>query len=1529
MRNDLANLTPARFSNGPRDAALAAAGRGGARPVGSLAQGCPLTKCRLVRVWLECGVEKSPECSSRAESPPGDLDFKFAPTKDDLTIHWEIENPHNVTSASLRIFAAGSSAVIWRLDLTTSDCATPRAANAFSGALAAPDVANGFPKGVLNIAKAPYLLLMTIEGPYEDGFGEAWTYLDVHAHTVSLAWGADGLLPANRADVGLTWREDPNHNHDAPTAAAALKTRTLAAEVALLRALRNDAAPGAKDHALHLDSSVFRQKGDAITTDHPSYKEAWGDGPRLPLVAKVTVKRANGDEADVEDAVGPLSFLWEWGDPRVEAVDPWQAWTDASTAPKSKTFLKTLFAINKNRYSPPTYNCPDTYGGKHRPGALYFLPAEGEPNAVAVEARRPAAARSEPGAANGARATTAALFQPSRLAGDQYVVSVYALRNEAYVVEPADWSRTPKAFRDAAGVAGVALASSRTLEVQRRVKVFARAVAGAAAWTQSDVKDLFRVQAGVELDVDSAPLDENAYLANDDAIIQATYDEGRQVKPYSLLHFRHLLKRTATGCGVAFESRTDYENAVRPLYRNGPMVKVQGVALGAGAPLAAGAWRGVVAKAVFGDPNVYILSLGGAVPDAGTEVSQLGTPLKFTMPGGAQALNATDAEAIFDNFVKMTDEALESDQKYGQLTGGMGPFRFFLLDRVRTWANAHLGVSVGAALAQFKWVRSTDDFPSGSCVQDVSTRQRGVVLFSTPPDVDLRGKGKDPTVYKPVASLIAHELAHALFLEHTNNTTGALRNAPNAAEDPNYHVSDEACIMNYDPDSAHFCGVCAIRLRGWRESGTTRALTAPTATLALPHGVTAIVAYKGALRGEPVPLRARTNIVCGGNGTLTCTSDAVEVFEDEACQRRVDLTGGLAVDPVELARGKTLYVRALKAGNALNNVTFTLDAPGATRQTETVTTLEARIEICRTRARKGDAPPVMPEREKLSPGRFIAKQDGAGQQGRAKVIVHRPKPDAYTGDVTVAPSANLRLFAKEKFSAREQPLATWKSPAARIPAEGVALWVEGAQTSVARGGATVAVRVDGSDLDADRVAFTVIELAIEAEIPVTPPTQARNVRVGVNDVPNAGARGAAPAQRATFDADAGAPLVLPYAAPTRTNRGATEPSAAPVTLKLVIPDGPAPPFSWTIIRAKDDASGIKKLFPQEVPVLSYRRESAQRALLERDAVGTFHVVAFLDDNGTMRFDPKVDRAPFAVFNVVLVGAVAHTNTSRAAATGFNLMQDADSVAIQDFSQTSVTLEADVQLVGGGKKGRRGLDRASVFWAQNVLQTSYPARYSHTRNGGGNIDLPMVFAANVHDATERVAPDQHAEPMFKVGDPAVVPLAPRILDSGNAPLADGTLPGTRLGLGRQGGMLLDATLGKRGLISATDAPNRSVPKQHPNAQYTGSALHTFGWMIEFEAFLCLCTGRTAMDTSAPNVPERRLYSVFATTRWQVDGTWDLTQPNWDQTKPTVQVTAAPVLSPPVDAVDTALEVGAPTMLATAAFDATADPLNVGW
>ena len=67
--------------------------------------------------------------------------------------------------------------------------------------------------------------------------------------------------------------------------------------------------------------------------------------------------------------------------------------------------------------------------------------------------------------------------------------------------------------------------------------------------------------------------------------------------------------------------------------------------------------------------------------------------------------------------------------------------------------------------------------------------------------------------YKALDSITVHEVGHAIYLPHAPEVDPKYSDAERVKE--GCHIKGDTCLMNYDPRSEHFCGMCMLRLRGW------------------------------------------------------------------------------------------------------------------------------------------------------------------------------------------------------------------------------------------------------------------------------------------------------------------------------------------------------------------------------------------------------------------------------------------------------------------------------------------------------------------------------------------------------------------------------------------------------------------------------------------------------------------------------------------------------------------------------------------
>jgi hypothetical protein len=329
-----------------------------------------------------------------------------------------------------------------------------------------------------------------------------------------------------------------------------------------------------------------------------------------------------------------------------------------------------------------------------------------------------------------------------------------------------------------------------------------------------------------------------------------------------------------------------------------------------------------------------------------------------------------------------------------------------------------------------------------------------------------------------------------------------------------------------------------------------------------------------------------------------------------------------------------------------------------------------------------------------------------------------------------------------------------------------------------------------------------------------------------------------------------------------------------------------------------------------------------------DAVGSFHVCAYVDCNGSNALDymdaagARIDREPFIMLNLVLVRVIAVQNDSVGQAAQCRpifsgAMQTAPN--FRGFSTNRSTgawtgptsgwhAKAKVDVIGGGADGKRGLDRVFGGWIQhifrndivNTYQTSPTTRRSHR----------YVFASNLPDGTH---PGQYhyigsAEAASNPPDAGVcLNIAPAI---DTAPILDVTpFPSSGTGgdsavgsTGFQGGATANhggypapvaRPLGERWSRDMWDAPGIGCRRQHISAS---GNLVGFKFHLGFRTDLCFWTNlnRSPNADLAATAVANRLYAAVYSNTWtpEYEITFDATTgASTLVTAPRVAVTSA--------------------------------------
>lgn len=768
-------------------------------------------KCKLTALYLECDGQRSTSFDQPNQPLTSNLDdrFFFAPTIEQVSIRWEVEHPELVTASSLELFATGINEPIWIKsldDLGGADQGT----HAWMGEIDRED--DHFHRCV-TAAHSPYMLRLTINGPTEEGFVERYTYFDILLHKdLGLAWGTPEQIPAGRDDV-----------HDAAW--------TLEKEKEVLGKLSFDeneaAVPLTADHKVLLDSNRFRhgQEG-AGTHGITNHARRWGNGARIPIVAQLNIMNARRGKASVPKAIGKVQLLWDWDDPRFDAADldpkPWQAWVDANKATHfTQKFLCKILTVSDGADTPRTYNCKTRYGGKvgdadarvllaHEPDGAFTYKAD-----ACMGRNRDWAAFSDVSSEDG---KSGAIFQPSRMGGDQYRLSVYLLQDGLNL------NLSPKDLRQHIGGTNLPQATTGTFEVKRWLETTFLHLPGVALNAQA-IAQIFEQQGSMNVEQNTIAVPVADYqLAMKEAI-----EDFKNLPPFTMggpppsfpFTENYAVDWTLADCAVPCKTYEDFRAEVVEALDNGLVYEVQASGLMGELETDAGA--------VFYAIDAELANANNGNRDRSYLFSRDGVTLKKgdTLKGPYQAdgvrLNRDP------KLVTLAKRRLlaENTMAWEELSNGD---RYVQSWNIQTWSKQLISATLSKlnekllpdkeGLFCWQFGRVMAPAPIGGSSIYFMNEEGTAFVYSASP-----APAATEQLFKDVNTIMAHEMAHAIFFDHASNRLHEHSMNPQSDPTPvqrDQHLEYETCLMNYDHDSTHFCGICMVHLRGW-DYGEARA----------------------------------------------------------------------------------------------------------------------------------------------------------------------------------------------------------------------------------------------------------------------------------------------------------------------------------------------------------------------------------------------------------------------------------------------------------------------------------------------------------------------------------------------------------------------------------------------------------------------------------------------------------------------------------------------------------------------------------
>lgn len=644
----------------------------------------------------------------------------------------------------------------------------------------------------------------------------------------------------------------------------------------------------------------------------------------------------------------------------------------------------------------------------------------------------------------------------------------------------------------------------------------------------------------------------------------------------------------------------------------------------------------------------------------------------------------------------------------------------------------------------------------------------------------------------------------------------------------------------------------------------------PGAALAEPDKVTVgrVLQLQDARRSREraklVLHRARPH-TWAGNLVLESVGNRVAAYDQQVpaadqnpvCTQDIDLTVGNGT--LHAVNGRTFWVQGVNVSADMRDSGFGVQVEGIDVDGDQVkaTVVEIKLEIFRNKQAPDADPAAMSEGDKIDVGRFVQLQDN-NLCGRAKLLIHKARPHAFTGTLRLLASNNrVSAFTQEVAAGGQAAVcsqgANLDTANGDIDPAGRVLWVQGENVSGALRDTGFKLRIQDNGFDGDEVKVTVAEFTrIRATIH---PTPAHTVRAGN-----------APADHTfdctSIDPDFGTnePLVLMH-------------NAQPDTALVLTANPAGLPVEWAAVRNSADHATLGDV--AAIPTVTPDGGNAYQAELNADDMGSFRVRAYIDTSGAGGYragDPSIP------LNLVLANATVVQDNSVVHAANLDSMPAVHGaiggyVMIKngDFSSrasSGMDMEVVADLTGGGADGRLGLNKVFFGLVNNV--TAQATRGVYTDNTGHapvSYRLERGFFSNRASATGTIA---GGDPRFRPTDPAPVVLALPLLDSGRNPNGAGGNTATMTSSGRWD-TRVNRPVGERVTMICIDSPGTPFLRQH--SEHAAALLQSIQADVDFRSYYCFWTNISG-SAGATGDPGDRVYSVIRTASWTIRGSWDV-------------------------------------------------------
>ncbi len=359
--------------------------------------------------------------------------FVFAPGVEDPTVIVKLRNLANAEKVTFELYCRSQKEPLAKTDKTIEEVARMEssqelldrdirhtAAMKLSELFNLRDVKIGdaiaFPDGVPTYEHSPYQLRVTVtskEATKKAAYPTvAWVNFQVQVAGIELFFGPKKVLansPSVRRDQSL------QRDHQAYGYVIADGGR-----------VPDEAG---KTRRVLLDANFFYQDANELNGNmhYEVFKHKWGDGPRIPIFARVLIRNAKGERIEAPSALGGAGVFWEWED----AFE-----LPATLTETQKAFVEAAHDYHVNDQDFPGKNCHVDRGGKRGAGATRVLPLQDGsaeewvpdqtfPFKVEAAAHRKRMVRSHFRRNGDYAGLTGVLFAPGIIAGDAYRLNVY------------------------------------------------------------------------------------------------------------------------------------------------------------------------------------------------------------------------------------------------------------------------------------------------------------------------------------------------------------------------------------------------------------------------------------------------------------------------------------------------------------------------------------------------------------------------------------------------------------------------------------------------------------------------------------------------------------------------------------------------------------------------------------------------------------------------------------------------------------------------------------------------------------------------------------------------------------------------------------------------------------------------------------------------------------------------------------------------------------------------------------------------